>query len=409
MKIRIILTILIALTLLTNIIPIFVISEKTNITIYVDDDNIDGPWDGSYEHPFQHIQDGINVSNTFDTIFIRNGIYSEYLKITKEIYLIGEDNTNTILQSNKIEEQSQFDRIITIYADNVQIKNLCIRPYNNVTMNNVNAIYAENSRELIIQNNHIINCYSGILLDTNSSAGILDNHIQFYNGIPLRCIYFVNSLQDSVIVISGNRIISYGDGIDFNFYKTAPSQIIIDHNHIESPFGQNSPNSFDSGIWFSHAVDTNYNLVISHNNITGFTFGVYYLGGGSPLDESSINIFLNSFYNEISDLYLLPNSIKSNEPFVITNNNFYGENQQELFIEEIILDPFFIPFLINYSLGLIQKNSIQWISNYWHHHETLLSKLIPGKMFIYLKFPILVIEFTIFQEDPSPANTPFII
>ena len=37
--------------------------ETLNIsgnTIYVDDDNTQGPWDGTAEHPFQNIQDGIN-------------------------------------------------------------------------------------------------------------------------------------------------------------------------------------------------------------------------------------------------------------------------------------------------------------------------------------------------------------
>ena len=29
-------------------------------TIYVDDDNTAGPWDGTLEHPYQHIQDGVN-------------------------------------------------------------------------------------------------------------------------------------------------------------------------------------------------------------------------------------------------------------------------------------------------------------------------------------------------------------
>ena len=101
--------------------------------------------------------------------------------------------------------------------------------------------------------------------------------------------------------------------------------------------------------------------------------------------------------------------MKSNESFMITNNNFFGENHQELFIEQIILDPFFIPFLINNSQGIIQKNSIQWTSNYWDNHDTLSSKQIPGKMFIYLKFPNLAIRFTIYQKDFSPANTPFAI
>ncbi|HIG99638.1 MAG TPA: hypothetical protein HA258_03550, partial [Thermoplasmata archaeon] len=29
-------------------------------TIYVDDSNTDGPWDGSIEHPYQFIQDGVD-------------------------------------------------------------------------------------------------------------------------------------------------------------------------------------------------------------------------------------------------------------------------------------------------------------------------------------------------------------
>jgi len=406
MKNKIILIGITLLLLIINTTTIISTENFYNKTIYVDDDNFDGPWDGSYEHPYKKIQDGINVSNNFDTIFVRNGSYFENLKINKKIYLIGEDNINTILHSAKPNEDLQFNRIITISSDNVNVINFCLMPYNNITANNLYAIYTENSSELIIQNNHIINCNSAILLDANSSAKILDNYIRFYNGIPLRCIYFVNLPKDSEILISRNSIISYGDGIDFNFYKTAPSKIIIDHNHIESPFGQNSPNSYDSGIWFSHAVDSNYNLVISHNNITGFSFGIHYSGGGPPLDGSSINISLNTFNNENSDLYLLPNSIKSSEPFMITKNNFYGENKQELFIEEIILDLFMIPFMLNYSICFIQKNSILWVNNYWFNHDTSSSKLIPGKMFIYLRYPIIAINFDLFQKDLTPSDTP---
>ena len=85
----------------------------------------------------------------------------------------------------------------------------------------------------------------------------------------------------------------------------------------------------------------------------------------------------------------------------------FGENKQELFIDEIILDPFMIPFLLNYSMGLIQKNSIQWKSNYWHHHYTLLPKIIPGIMIIYLQFPFIGFPFNIFQIDASPVKEPY--
>ena len=35
------------------------IASVTSRTIYVDDDNIVGPWDGTIEYPFNKIQDGV--------------------------------------------------------------------------------------------------------------------------------------------------------------------------------------------------------------------------------------------------------------------------------------------------------------------------------------------------------------
>ncbi|MFO8077218.1 MAG: hypothetical protein R6U21_01050 [Thermoplasmatota archaeon] len=32
------------------------------ITIYVDDDNISGPWEGTIDHPYQCIQDAIDAA-----------------------------------------------------------------------------------------------------------------------------------------------------------------------------------------------------------------------------------------------------------------------------------------------------------------------------------------------------------
>ena len=46
-------------------------------TIYVDDDNTAGPWDGTLEHPFQKIQDGIDNTSDGDTIFVYSGTYYE--------------------------------------------------------------------------------------------------------------------------------------------------------------------------------------------------------------------------------------------------------------------------------------------------------------------------------------------
>ncbi len=48
---------IIILLLSISLIPGIVADKPTfDRTIYVDDDNTEGPWDGTQEHPYQHIQ-----------------------------------------------------------------------------------------------------------------------------------------------------------------------------------------------------------------------------------------------------------------------------------------------------------------------------------------------------------------
>jgi len=84
-----------------NLNPVdHVLSHAMNEIIYVDDNNTLGPWDGSLEHPFQRIQDGINHSKDSDTVYVFSGMYYEHVWVNRTISLIGEDRETTIIDAN---------------------------------------------------------------------------------------------------------------------------------------------------------------------------------------------------------------------------------------------------------------------------------------------------------------------
>lgn len=107
-------------------------------TIYVDDDNTQGPWDGSEDHPFQDIQDAIDVAISGENIYVQPGNYSQFT-INKSISIIGSELYMPVIELNNK---------IRIISDNVNISNLKIK-------NNRNGSYL-----LVITNADNININS---------------------------------------------------------------------------------------------------------------------------------------------------------------------------------------------------------------------------------------------------------
>ena len=54
-------------------------------TIYVDDSNTGGPWNGTQEHPYQYIQDGIDGATSGDIVYVYSGTYNENVEINENI------------------------------------------------------------------------------------------------------------------------------------------------------------------------------------------------------------------------------------------------------------------------------------------------------------------------------------
>jgi len=59
-------------------------------TVYVDDDNIGGPWDGTVSHPYQNITSGLEHASEGDTVFVFDGMYNENVVVNKGVALKGD-------------------------------------------------------------------------------------------------------------------------------------------------------------------------------------------------------------------------------------------------------------------------------------------------------------------------------
>ena len=63
-------------------------------TLYVDDDNTAGPWEGNSIHPYRYIQSAINAASSGYRIQVLAGTYAENLIVNKtSLDIFGEDKS----------------------------------------------------------------------------------------------------------------------------------------------------------------------------------------------------------------------------------------------------------------------------------------------------------------------------
>ena len=143
--------------------------------IYVDDDNTQGPWNGTLEYPYQFIQDGINAAENGYQLYVFNGTYNENIVLLKSISLIGEDKYITIINGNNngnvitITKQCNLITGFSIINSGSNPNNAGIAVHskcneiniNNFKNNNIGIMLYEVDNEICLNNfnNNIIDVY----------------------------------------------------------------------------------------------------------------------------------------------------------------------------------------------------------------------------------------------------------
>lgn len=287
-------------------------SISWSITTYVDNSNTSGPWDGTLEHPYQHIQDGIVHSATSDTVFVFNGLYFENLVIDSTIALLGENRDSTIIDGDSL------GTVVSVYASNVTIRGFQVQNSGSYSDGSDGILLCYPATRCIIAGNVIIHCNSGregaLSILASSDNVIADNIISDNDsrGIFIAGMSTANSIYNNIITnntLSGIKI------------ETDASKNAIHDNTITANL---------YGIYFEQDCDSN---TISGNTISSNSEAGVFLGtmcnGNIVFQNTITNNFegvtlQDAHYNNISENLILHNSytgVSLNDRFNVVSKN----------------------------------------------------------------------------------------
>lgn len=393
--------------------------------IYVDDDNINGPWLGTLEHPYRFIQDGVDNASSGDTVFVFSGTYDEYVWIGSisqqgpSIRLVGQDRDSTFIKG-----------VVSIYNTNYTTVCDFTFPENNLDNYCVAGFSLKNSHNNIIRNNIIKDRTNtfwliGIYLsDSSSNNTIIKNSIIGNNApkgfIAIELRDFSNNNVVSENIITGNSGELFGSNgiyIRESFYNIITRNIIRDNigdlsgNGIELKWACNNiisgntlENNAFSGV-FIFGDDVNipfyscYNNIISKNTITGNGYGIYFFEclnntiSDNDISNNNIGITLEgSNKSTISKNAILYNNkgievkvvrdsyygtiLKFTEENIITENNITDNNLYGIYIDDDVSENYFYYNNFENNGGSVigenakDKGSNTWddgseMGNYW--------------------------------------------
>lgn len=308
-------------------------THHSYIDIYVDDDAPPGG-DGSYEHPFQTINEGINAAEDGDAVFVFGGTYDDYLVFSKSIWLIGENKETTIISKN-IQIDDAEDIIVrgfTIICEGTGLFlgdcNRCIIS-GNIFLNDRGIIFSVSSN-CIISNNIFSTGSNAIELLASRNNTVSGNYIHEGGGDGIS----TSHSSDNNIINDNTITNNDGIGIDIDYsHNTVITDNTITYNAqfgihtFHTEYGNNiiSKNTITNNGWSginirsSDSNNTISNNIITNNNKTGIDISSKSNIGNNIISKNTVT---NNNMSGINIIYSYNNIIISDN--TIKNNNLPG-------------------------------------------------------------------------------------
>jgi parallel beta-helix repeat protein len=293
--------------------------------LYVDDDNVNGPWDGTQEHPYQHIQDAVDIAGNGDAVFVYSGLYQENIRIKTSITVRGEDKDTTIVDGAYGRDTS-FD----IATDYVTITGFTIQ-------NSGTGVYIGGSGSTASHNTITENCI------VNTNCGI-----DVYYGNPYKPEFLdfgYNTISANIIRNTTYYAIRIVKGCNNMITRNSISE---NHGSAEGRYGY--------GIDVSGAFNNvSYNHVFNNERF-GIIIGETY----------HTIVYRNTI--EKNGLYGLAIALGSFD--TIKQNNFLENRRHAIFVQplQLMVQTYFRPYPFLPPL---------WNENYWDSPRQI-PYVIPG-------------------------------
>ena len=277
-------------------------------TIYVDDDFVDDP----PNHKWNTIQEGINDTNSGDTIIVSDGTYNENVDVDKCLTIRSENGADATI----VRSASSSDHVFEVTADRVNITGFtvtgatCPDASPGLGISGIRLSYA---RYCNISNNNASNNDCGIYLYYSSSNTLTNNNANSNNWLGIHLSLSNNNTLRSNTA-SNNDIIYIETAVIGNNYNSGICLYSSSNNTLTN--NNANSNNYNSGIYLRFS---SYNTLRS-NTASNNNCGIYMFVSGN-----NNTLYHNNLIDNIQNAYNYYGTHQCNKWNSSTEGNYYSD------------------------------------------------------------------------------------